>query len=410
MTLTVDDIIAKFPTKRLPVIDGEPDYASISMMVQLLYSNAATLATTLGGGRNGHIGIIMPAALCATLSDRPYNGPPDPGAVPTHAVAANAATQETDCINHKAAQKLFEHHNNMNDALKAQIIDAVADTYLGELRNRYTGYMGVTPRDLIGHLLERYGRIMASDIANCRTKMEAPMDPTQPIDVYFQTIDDCVQFATDGQVPFMALQIVHQTAYHAISKSGLYNDACKGWRRKPVANRTWVAFKSFFATEYNDLKEQQKLNTNQNNFHGANSAIDLTTDIDYLAMAATTDREVMAQLTQTNQQLVETNKNLTEQLSQANAEVAQLKKQAAYKPKPPTTTKPALPTRGPRPPFDHAAWVLTLDPLGYCWTHGYKGVRGHNSRDCKSKLDGHQDGATRANNMQGMTHRGPKQQ
>jgi Tfp pilus assembly protein FimV len=136
----------------------------------------------------------------------------------------------------------------------------------------------------------------------------------------------------------------------------------------------WVAFKPFFATEYNDLKERQKLNTNQNNFHGDNSAIDLTTAIDSLAMAATTNREVMAQLTQTNQQLVETNKHLTEQLIQANTEVAQLKKQAAYKPKPPTTTKATLPPSGPRPPFDHAAWVLTLDPLGYCWTHGYKVV------------------------------------
>jgi hypothetical protein len=335
MTLTVDDIVTRFPTKRLPIIDGQPDYASISMMVQLLYSNVATLATTLGGGRNGHIGIIMPAELYATLSDIPYHGPPNPGPIPIHAVGVNAATRETDHINHKAAQKLYKHHNNMNDALKTQIIDAVADTYIGELRNRYTGYMGVAPRDLIDHLLERYGRITASDIVNCRTRMEAPMDPTQPIDVYFQNIDDCVQFATDGQVPFTALQIV-QTAYHAISKSGLYNDACKEWRRKPIVDRTWVACKPFFATEYNDLKEQHKLNTNQNNFHGANSAIDLTTDIDSLAMAATTDREVMAQLTQTNQQLVETNKQLSAQLQQANLELAQLKNQTTYQPRTPT--------------------------------------------------------------------------
>jgi hypothetical protein len=196
------------------------------MMVQLLYSNAVTLATTLGGGRNGHIGIIMPAERYATLSDIPYHGPPDPGPIPTHAVAANAATRETCQINHKAAHELFEHHNDMNDALKIQIIDTVANTYIGELRNRYTGYMGVAPRDLIDHLLERYGRITTSDITNCITRIEAQMDPTQPIDVYFQTIDDCVQFATDGQVPFTALQIV-QTAYHAISKSGLYNDTCK---------------------------------------------------------------------------------------------------------------------------------------------------------------------------------------
>jgi hypothetical protein len=139
MALTVDDIIAKFPNKRLPIIDGEPDYASISTMVQLLYGNAATLKTTLGGGRNGHIGIIMPAELYATLSVTPYNSPPDPGPIPIHELPANAATRESDRINHKAAQKLFEQHNNMNDALKTQIIDSIADTYIGELRNRHTG-------------------------------------------------------------------------------------------------------------------------------------------------------------------------------------------------------------------------------------------------------------------------------
>jgi hypothetical protein len=276
----------------------------------LLYSNAATLTTALGGGHHGHIGIIMPAALYTTLSAIPYNEPNDPGAIPVHAANATSAIRESDRMNHKEALKQFHHHNNMNDALETQIIDAVADTYLGELRNRYTGYLGVTPRDLLDHLLERYGKITASDIANCRTRMEAPMDTTGPIDIYFQTINDCVQFATDGQVPFTATQIV-QTAYHTVSKSGLYNNACKEWRRRPIANHTWPQFKTFFANEYNDLKEQQKLNNNQNNFHGANNAIDLTTAIDSLAMAATSDRDVMTQLTLTSKQLVQTNQQLT---------------------------------------------------------------------------------------------------
>jgi hypothetical protein len=322
-------------------------------MVQLLYGNAATLTTTLGGGRNGHIGIIMPAERYATLSATPYHGPPDPGPIPIHSAAANSAAREINRINDRAAQKLFEQHNNMNAALKTQIIDSIADTYIGELHNRYTGYMVVTPRDLIDHLLERYGRITASDIANCRTKVEAPMDPTQPIDVYFQNIDDCIQFATDGQVPFTALQIV-QTAYHAISKSGLYNDACKERRRKPLAERTWVTFKPFLATEYNDLKEQHKINMNQNNFHGANSAIDLTTAIDSLAMAATTDQEVMAQLTHTNQQLVETNQQLSAQLHQATLELAQIKNQTNYSPKTPPRSNPQVQPK----PHDHPSITL----------------------------------------------------
>jgi hypothetical protein len=144
--------------------------------------------------------------------------PPDPGPIPMHAANATTAICETDRLNHKAAQKLFNNHNNMKDALKTQIIDVATDTYLDELRNRYTGYLGITPRALIDHLLTQYGKITASDITNCCTKMEAPMDATRPIDIYFQIIDDCVQFATDGQVPFTPTQIV-QTAYHAVCTS-----------------------------------------------------------------------------------------------------------------------------------------------------------------------------------------------
>jgi hypothetical protein len=163
----------------------------------------------------------------------------------------------------------------------------------------------------------------------------------------------------------------------------------------------WPHFKTFFANEYNDLKEQQKLNNNQNNFHGANNAIDLTTAINSLAMAATSDRDVMTQLTETNKQLVRTNQQLTDQLTRALAELAQHKPPMPYKPKPTPPIKTPAPHTGTRPPFDHAAWLLSLDPQGYCWSHGYKVARGRNSKDCKGKIPGHQDAATRTNPMGG---------
>jgi hypothetical protein len=117
-------------------------------------------------------------------------------------------------------------------------------------------------------------------------------------------------------------------------------------------------------------------------------------------MAATSDRDVMTQLTSTNKELVQTIHQLTEQLGKAQAELAQAKQQQVPKQKSNTNNKPT-PHHGARPKFDHAAWKLTLDPDGYCWSHGYRVVCGHNSADCKDKQDGHQDAATRANPMGG---------
>lgn len=43
------------------------------------------------------------------------------------------------------------------------------------------------------------------------------------------------------------------------------------------------------------------------------------------------------------------------------------------------------------------------DPNGYCWTHGYKVTKNHNSKTCKTRKEGHQEDATRANTMGGST-------
>ena len=75
---SVDDITAKFRIKKLTKIDGEPTYESISKVSHELYTNAATLASPLGGGQHGHIGMVMKPALYATLSATPYVDPTAP--------------------------------------------------------------------------------------------------------------------------------------------------------------------------------------------------------------------------------------------------------------------------------------------------------------------------------------------
>ena len=49
------------------------------------------------------------------------------------------------------------------------------------------------------------------------------------------------------------------------------------------------------------------------------------------------------------------------------------------------------------------------DLNGYCWTHGYKVHKNHNSANCRSKAPGHQDAATRENPMGGVSSDGSNQ-
>ena len=89
---SVDDIVTKFPTKILPPIPGEPEYDCISELNKIMYGNAATLPTTLGGGAHGHVVLIMKATLYLTLLATAYvalNEPPLTPDVPSTATSAS---------------------------------------------------------------------------------------------------------------------------------------------------------------------------------------------------------------------------------------------------------------------------------------------------------------------------------
>ena len=144
----------------------------------------------------------------------------------------------------------------MDDALKTQFLDAVEEPYVSESRNRYTGYMGVTTRDLLDHLIDRYGNIMAADLKTNEARINEALDNSRPIDVFFQRINDAVQYADDGKNPFTAKQIL-QTAFHSVNATGLYREACKEWCQKSDQDKMWTNFKRHFAAEYHEIRKQQ---------------------------------------------------------------------------------------------------------------------------------------------------------
>ena len=131
MVLSVDDVVSKFPIKTMPKINGEPDYNTINTMMQLLYGNAASLPTSLGGGHHGHIGIIRTPQLYTTLATMPYESPPNLGITPTHAIGALAKILQTNFLIHKEERKIFDNHQTMEDALKSLIFNSVDYVYIG---------------------------------------------------------------------------------------------------------------------------------------------------------------------------------------------------------------------------------------------------------------------------------------
>ena len=113
----------------------------------------------------------------------------------------------------------------------------------------------------------------------------------------------------------------------------------------------------------------------------AHETTDIATALENMALAATADRNIVADLIAINMKLVDTNNTLVAQVKSMVATNLRLANtQVTKSPKPPRATvkRDSVP----------------IDPSRYCWTHGFKVRMGHIIITCGGKLQGHCDDAT----------------
>ena len=118
----MDQITTKFPHKVFPIIQGEPNYHRIHDMWNLLYGNAPTLSTTLGGGNHRNIRIVMRDTLYATIYPTPYSDPVDPGgkAQVTTQATMEVCSQLRD--QHAEDHHIHDNYHNIGAALKNMVL------------------------------------------------------------------------------------------------------------------------------------------------------------------------------------------------------------------------------------------------------------------------------------------------
>eukprot|EP00566_Odontella_aurita_P016593 CAMPEP_0113569390 /NCGR_PEP_ID=MMETSP0015_2-20120614/24388_1 /TAXON_ID=2838 /ORGANISM="Odontella" /LENGTH=249 /DNA_ID=CAMNT_0000472057 /DNA_START=458 /DNA_END=1203 /DNA_ORIENTATION=+ /assembly_acc=CAM_ASM_000160 len=247
--------------------------------------------------------------------------------------------------------------------------------------------MGFTTRDLLDHLMDRYGKITATDLKENAKRMNEPINTGLPITKYFERIGDCVQFADVGKTPCKHERIL-QMVYLAVLKTVLYGDAGKEWRNKSDADCTWTNFKTTFADEYHDLKLQQRLTMGQAGFHEANDArgeevVEIEEALDQLAIAETVDRDVVASLTASIKQLTDANRMLTYQVKALTDTNQLLTKQIEQQNQPAVTQLPGdgLNTKQRR----QKRFERRFNTNGYCWSHGVRVTNNHNSKNCDNR-------------------------
>ena len=134
--LTVEAILEAFPNKIQPII-GRPASQTLTELKQLLYENAATIPSNIGGGNHGHLGIIMPPAIFFIMAGgAAWIAPNNPGVAPAIPAGATGPQMQRIITQFKNDQAVFRTYHNVDKALKQQIINAVPNMYIKALSNR----------------------------------------------------------------------------------------------------------------------------------------------------------------------------------------------------------------------------------------------------------------------------------
>ncbi len=226
-----------FPHPELTALNGEPTNASLQLLQKELYSNGRAIYSTRGGGANGHLAVIMPAADYLARAGVDFDLPIHPGNTPVHAAGATSA-QITE-TNRIYKQAIDEHLlvNTVREQLKQQILKAVSSRYLQILENADFGYADVTPATMLLHLKATYGRITPEGIETNRSLLSATWSPDDPIEDLWMRIRDCQRYTSAAGEPITDGTAV-RPALGVLEKTRVFNAAATKWRDKPYASPT----------------------------------------------------------------------------------------------------------------------------------------------------------------------------
>jgi hypothetical protein len=373
---TPDELISGFPHSSLLKVAGEPTFEDLKVIRHLLNTKAMSFASYGGGGRHGHLGIIMTNEEDFAIAVYVFPVPNNPG--PSAAVVAGmtaAVIAETTRL-HRDATQVYCTYHNVDQETKKLIIESFDDAYLNALSDEIVGYANCTSLQLLTHLSTYYAMIAPTELTQNYERLNMPYDPNQPIETLFQQIQDARAFAVTGGQPYGNAMIVN-VAYTLIFNTGLFSDACRAWQSRAISGETRAQFKIDFATAHREFRLTNQT-AQQSGFHSANMMIEQGRDesmqdtaeaIAQLATAKASERDTVSTLTTTNVKLAT-------QLEAAHALIAQLKNEiVTLKNK----IKPAW--QGQRP-------VKTTNNDSYCWSHGYQVAKSHTSATCNMKKSG----------------------
>jgi len=191
MVLVQSEIQKNVAERAVTKVNGQPTCNDLNLLDKELTAIAAFIPTVLGGGLNGHAGMLLSDANYATIAPgTPFVPPANPGVFQIGVTAANCTRMEAE---HNEQIKVFETFTGVRMGLKDFILKAIAKDYLLEFKHECLGFLNVTSTQMLTHLRNCWGVIDFMDITALMVECDAPWNVVEVPTIYFNRVEKAMK-------------------------------------------------------------------------------------------------------------------------------------------------------------------------------------------------------------------------
>ncbi len=131
-------------------VNGQPISNDLDLLKEELIAIATSIPSVLGGGMNGHAGMLLSHVDYATMAPGTlFVAPVNPGVHPVGVTAGTRAQMESK---HKEQIKQFHTFVGVGMGLKDLTLKAIDEDYLLEIKHERVAFLNVMAAQMLTHL------------------------------------------------------------------------------------------------------------------------------------------------------------------------------------------------------------------------------------------------------------------
>lgn len=333
--IAYDDVLKKCMS--VMEIQGRPASTTTNNLYRQLSNVLRGIKCYQAADDQGWVGMIQSPGEYALNNANPFVAPTAPADLTIPAGTDRAEQSNLERI-HQRDKNRHDSYVNISQAIRETIERCLPKAYRPQLpAGADTWSQSWTVQQIMAAINQRYGRPSESAIADMKKAFASPFNQNDPIEPFFENINDCQIIAIAAEIPFTTEQLI-QHVVSTLNRCPLYRLHIKEWKALRENQRnTWQACRDFFTKAYEVVHDElnNQITTGAAHYGGNvvgddDSIVTLQEDIEEVKMAynsvAQTTNSAISTITDATQQ----NATAIAQLSQQVAAMAMMRAPHGY--------------------------------------------------------------------------------